>query len=676
MVGLSSLLDIARSALSTSQIALTVTGHNVSNVNTPGYSRQEAVLTEQPPINGQPGMAGTGVRATSIRRYTDLFVNRQLTVIQQNLGRLSTSKDELSRLENVFADSNNQGIAARLNDFFSALHDVSTNPHVPAPRSVLLAKTQQLATSLNQASSDLVAARQSLNFQVKQTVGEINSLSKQVATLNSQIVAAEVTGQNANDLRDQRELAVNELAKRIDVTTAESSTGGLTVFAARGQVLVEGPTIRQLEAVEDPDNSGLLSVGYSTGGTRPLSIDGLISNGRLRSLLDIRDTTVKGLEASFDRLAATLGNAVNTIHRQGYGLDGSTGHDLFAPGSITTSARAANQGAVAITGTAVTANSLHTFHDYEIRFSSPTAYSIVDTTTGAAIRGNYSGTALTAPSVDAPLSVVTGVNDTLTVTVDGVASGTITLAGAASPGLSYTSGTATAQELQTKINADTTLQAAGKSVVVAYDTTTNRFVITSNNTSSTSSVNVTGGTARASLGLLSGTSTASSGTYTSPMPLTFDGLSVSLTGAAAAGDVFEVNAYSHAAHDLTVVLTDPASVAAASTKSGAPGNNTNMLSLVALQSRQFASLAGGTLGDAYRTTAASLGVAVQTADRETTAQETLSDQIETLRAQVSGVSIDEELVNLIKFQRGFEAASRLVRVTDEMFQTLLSLKPY
>ena len=676
MIGLSSLFDIARSALSASQRALTVTGHNVANVNTPGYSRQEAVLVEQPPLNGQPGMVGMGVRAASIRRYTDQFVNRQLTVIEETLGRLSSSKDELFRLQNIFADSNNQGIAARLNDFFRSLQDVSTNPHGSASRSVLLANAKQLASSLNQASADLVSARQSLNFQVKQTVEEINSLSKQLATLNRQIVGAEVTGQHANDLRDQRELVVNELAKRIDVTTMENSIGALTVFAARGQVLVEGETVRQLEAVEDPDNSGLFSVGYSTGGTRPLSIDGLISNGRLRSLLDVRDTTVNELEASFDRLAATLGNAVNTIHRQGYGLKGSTGYDLFAPGSITTSARAANQGAVSISGTEVTANSLHTFHDYEIRFSSPTAYSIVDTTTGSAIRGNYSGTAITAPSVDAPLSIVTGVNDTLTVTVDGVASGTITLAGAASPGLTYSSGAALAQELQLKINADTTLQTAGKSVVVAYDTTTNRLIVTSNNATSTSSVNVTGGTARASLGLLSGTSTASSGTYTSPMTLTFDGLSVSLTGAAAAGDVFEVNAYSQAAKDLAVTLTDPDKVAASSTKNGAPGNNTNMLALVALQSRQFASLNGASFGEAYRTAAANLGVVASTAKREADAQSILKDQVETLRAQVSGVSIDEELVNLIKYQRGFEAASRLVRLTDEMFETLLALKPY
>ena len=675
MIGLTSLFDIARSALTTSQQALAVTGHNVANVNTPGYSRQETVLTERPPLNGQPGMVGTGVQATSIRRYTDQFINRQLMTVQQNLGRLSVSQEELSRLQNLFGDSNDQGIAARMNDFFSALQDVSTNPGEPAARSVLLANAGQLASSMNQVSSDLTTARQSLNFQVQQTVTEINSLSKQIAELNSQIVSAEATGQNANDLRDQRELALNDLATRIDITTVESGTGALTVFAARGQVLVDGSTVRQLSAIENPDNDGLFSIGYSTGGTRPLSIDALISDGRLRSLLDVRDTTVRDLEASFDRLAATLANAVNGIHRQGYGLDGSTGLDFFGPPAISTGAATANQGAAVINSSTITANSLLTFHDYEIRFSSGSSYSIVDTTTDATIRGNYTGTAITAPSSDNPLSIVTGTNDTITVTVDGVASGTITLAGAASPGLSYTSGTAISQEVQNKINADATLRAAGKTVAVTYDTTTNRLVITSNDTTASSAVNVTGGTARTSLGLTAGANTPATGTYTSPATLTFDGLSVTLTGAAASGDVFEVNSYSHAARDLAVALTNPSSVAASSTRTGIPGNNTNLLSMVALQQQRFASLDNGTLNDAYRAVAAELGVASQTADREKEAKDMLKDQIETLRAQVSGVSIDEELVNLMKFQRGFEAASRLVRLTDEMFQTLLSIKP-
>ncbi|SPP65178.1 flagellar hook-associated protein FlgK [Nitrospira lenta] len=674
MVGLNSLFDIARTALNTAQQALTVSGHNISNVNTPGYSRQEAVLTERPPINGQPGMTGTGVQATSIRRHVDRFIEQQLTVSDQTLGRLSVSRDELFRLQNIFGDSNDQGIGASLSEFFQGLQDVSTSPGESTARSVLLGKATQLASSLNQASSDLTNARSSLNFQVSQTITEINSLTTQLAELNGKIITAEVTGQNANDLRDQRQLALNELGQRIDITSIESGTGGLTVFAARGQVVVEGDTHRDLAAVASADNEGLFDVGYSTGGTRTVSLDRQITSGRLRALLDLRDTTVQGLQDQFDRIGATLSNAVNLIHRQGYGLDGSTGRDFFTPPAVTTQAGSANQGTAAIGSGAVTANSLLTFHDYEVQFNSATAYSIVNTTTGATIRGNYTGTAIAAPSSAAPLSIVTGTNDTLTVSVDGVTSGTITLTGAASPGQSYTSGAALAQEIQAKINADTTLQTAGLTVSATFDTATNRVVLTSNGTGTSSAVNVTGGNARTSLGLLGGTSTAASGTYSDPSTLIFDGISVTLSGTPAANDVFRVNSYRDSAGNLAVALTNPAAVAASSTRAGIPGNNATLLQLVALQHQQFASLNNTTLHDAYRSTAANLGVSAQTADREQTAQQILRDQIDTFRAQVSGVSIDEELVNLVKFQRGFEAAARLVRVTDEMFDTLLSLK--
>jgi flagellar hook-associated protein 1 len=211
-------------------------------------------------------------------------------------------------------------------------------------------------------------------------------------------------------------------------------------------------------------------------------------------------------------------------------------------------------------------------------------------------------------------------------------------------------------------------------VSATFDTTTNRLVLTSNGTGTTSAVDVTGGNARTGLGLLSGTSTAASGTYSDPSTFLFDGISVTLAGTPAADDVFRVNSYRASAGSLSVAVTNPASIAASSTRAGIPGNNDTLLQLVALQHRRFNSLDDNTLHDAYRGTAAELGVTAQTADREQTAQEILRDQIETFRAQVSGVSLDEELVNLVKYQRGFEAAARLVRATDEMFDTLMSLK--
>ncbi|HXF92877.1 MAG TPA: flagellar hook-associated protein FlgK [Nitrospiraceae bacterium] len=673
-MGITGLFDIAKSALYVAQQGLTVTGHNVANVNTPGYSKQEVMLSENQPVNLRPGQVGTGVQVTQIRRAVDAFVNRALTDSYESTGRLAVLRNELFRLQSLFADSNNQGLSALLDDFFKALSDVATAPSQSAPRSVLLAKAGTLAGGLRESALSLNQTRLALNAQAKQTIAEINALAAQIADLNGRIVSAEVTGQNANDLRDQRDRVLNDLAQRIAVTTFETSTGAVSVFIGQGLSLVEETTTRSLTAVENLDNGGLADVGYALSGTKTALITSQLSDGKLYGLLHVRDAVIPDLQRRLDTLAAALINEVNQVHRLGYGLDGSTGVDFFVPFSVTTAGKSANAGTGAIGNGTVAANSLLTFHDYEIRFSSPTTYSLVDSSTGAFVRGNYTGTVVTPPTPETPISIVTGTNDTLTVAVDGVASGTITLAGAGSPGRPYTSGADLASELQSKINADAALSAAGKSVIVTYDPTTNRFVITSNSADAASHVDVTGGTARAVLGLLSGTSTAASGTYSGPQNFVVDGLAVTVTGVPAAGDAFTFNSRTDAAKHFTVSLTNGRQVAASSTLAGLPGNNANLLALAALQEKPLAGLDGVTFNEAYRQAAADLGVAAQAADREFQARSFVQEQLQTFRAQVSGVSIDEELVAMLKYQRAFDAAAKLIVVADEMLQTLLALK--
>jgi flagellar hook-associated protein 1 FlgK len=672
-MGLGGLIDIGKTALNAAQQALTVTAHNVANVNTPGYSRQEAVLTERSPINGGPGQVGTGVQVTEIRRIVDSFINRELTSSHETLGQLAISRDQLFQIQNIFGDSNDQGIGAQLSEFFNSLQDVAATPSEVTSRAVLLAKSALLTNTITQAAGELSSRRSSVNDQVKQTITEINSLAARVAELNNKIAPVEISGQNANDLRDQRDQAINDLAQLIDISVIEGENGALSVFVGRGQVVVENHMSRNLIAVELLDNGGMVNVQYDTGSARSSDITSLISGGRLGGLLNIRDTIIPGLQASFDKLSSGLVNEVNQLHRQGYGLDGSTGLDFFSPVTVTVHDKSTNQGSATLASGQITANSLLTLQDYEIRFSSATAYSIVNTTTGATIKGNYTGIAVTAPSADVPVSIVTGTNDTLTVTVDGTASGTITLTGAASPGQSYTSGASLAVELQTKINADGTLQAAGRSVVVTYDASTSRFTITSNAATSISAVDVSGN-ASATLGLASGTTTAASGTYSGPQTFTIDGMQVSLSGVAVANDKFSVNSYSDSAKSISMSLTSASRVAASSTRAGVPGNNAIVLALVALQRKSIAAIGNTTFSDAYRVAATSVGVAAQSVDTRLDAQTILHEQLESFRAQSSGVSIDEELVNMLKYQRAFEAASRLIVMTDEMLQTLLNMK--
>ena len=669
MAGLFAIFDIAKLGLQANQRALQVVSQNLANVNTPGFSRQEAIFQETQAINVGAQLLGTGVQIVEVRRLVNNFVEAQINVSQQDTGRLQAQQDAFARLEGIFPDTANQGINAALNEFFNAFRDVANNPQGQTERTVLLDKASTLSQQFNKVANDLTHLRRDLNAQVNQTISEVNSLASQIGQLNGKITIAEAGGLTANDLRDQRGQLLNELGKRIEIHTFEDATGQVQVFVGRGNLLVERNTSLPLSGQAVASNGGYVNV-FSNGH----DISSFIGNGTLNGLLNQRDTTIPNVLNQINTLGASVVNEVNKVHINGYGLDSSTRNNFFSPLSITAAGNSGNTGTGTIGSGVITANGLLTMHDYEIRFSTPTAYSIVDNTTGATIKGNYTGTAITAPTTTVPALIIAGTNDTLNVTVDGVASGAITLTGAATPGKAYTSGADLAAEIQTQINADATLTAAGKSVAVTYDTTTNRFVIISNSGSASSAVGVTGGNARATLGLLAGTSTAASGTYGTPQTFNFDGISVQISGTQAANDVFEVSPTTDAAKNLTVALTDPNKVAVAATQAGVPNDSTNAFAIVALQTNTLVTLGNGTMSTYYSTLASTVGGSAQANAQALKGQESVQNQLETLRGQTSGVSTDEELTNMIKFERSYQAAAHLINTADELLQTLLAIK--
>ncbi|TAJ31103.1 MAG: hypothetical protein EPO64_02645, partial [Nitrospirae bacterium] len=397
------------------------------------------------------------------------------------------------------------------------------------------------------------------------------------------------------------------------------------------------------------------------------NISSLITSGKLKGLLDARDTVIPDQLKALDKLAAGLVTEVNQQHRQGYGLDGSTGQDFFSPLTVSATIPSTNAGTTSVSASAIAAPRLLTMHDYEVQFSAGSAYTLVDATSGVNVKGNYVGTAITVP-----LTVVAATADKLKAVVDGTTSGDLTL----TPG-TYT-GAQLATELQTRINADATLVAAGKTVAVTFDPTNSKLIVTSNSTATTSAVTFAapgaGSDARASLGLSAGTATATSGTFTSPQTFILDGVQVTVNGTPTAGDKLKVNAYNNSAQAMAVALTNTDKVAASASQAGLPSDNTNALALVALQSKSLVGLGNTTFTGAYSATATSLGVSANGADRDLKAQQALHDQLQVFRSEVSGVSMDEELVNLMKYQRSFEAASRLVTLTDEMLQTFMGFK--
>lgn len=667
MSGITTLFEIGKSALLASQKTISVIGQNVANVNTPGYSKQEAVLTEARALDGSPGQVGTGVVVGEIRRATDALIEAQLNTSHQKLGNLTAYRSALFQVQGLFGDSDDQGIGAAINDLFAALQDVATNPTDVTARTVLLSKAATLTSQLNQAATTLNDQRKSLNTQVGQTVTEINSLADQIADLNVKINEATIRGQNANDLRDQRARLLNDLGDRINVTFFEDSSGQLSVFTGRGQVLVEKGATYDLATSTRADNDGYADVHYAFGSGATQDITDFITGGKLKGLLAARDTAIPDTLEALDRLTAAVVTEINQQHRQGYGLDGSTGKDFFSTLSVSSTIPDDNGGDTYVSASSITAPKLLTLHDYEIRFTAGPTYTLVDATTGENVQGNYVGTAITAP-----LTVVAGTADKFRATVDGTTSGNVTLTAG-----TYT-GDQLATEVQTQINADATLAAAGKTVTVTWDPTNSRLVVTSDSTATSSAVTfaapTAGSDARASLGLSAGTATATSGSFSSGASFTLDGIKVTITGTPSAGDKLKVNAYGGAAAAASVSLSNANQVAASSSQGGLPGDNANALALVALQSKSITGLGSVTFSGAYRAAATSLGATAQGADRDMRAQQGLQDQLEVYRGEVSAVSMDEELINLLKYQRMFEMASRLIQLTDELLQTMINMR--
>jgi flagellar hook-associated protein 1 FlgK len=193
---------------------------------------------------------------------------------------------------------------------------VATNPNDLSARTVLLSKATALAGRFNQSAADLTAAQEFLDHQVGQTITDVNRLTSQIANLNSEIASAEFTGQQANDLRDERGVALANLGELIEVSSIEDATGQLTVFAGRGHILVDKERTYQLLAVQNLSNNGLLDVQYDAGAGPTTSLAPVIQSGRLKGLLDVRDQTIPTLRTSLDTLASEVTTQVRISSRR------------------------------------------------------------------------------------------------------------------------------------------------------------------------------------------------------------------------------------------------------------------------------------------------------------------------------------------------------------------------
>ena len=350
-MSVNAIFNTAQTGLNAQKIAIEVTSENIANVNTPGYSRQRAILETAPTTtyNGFP--LGSGVKVTAIQRSYDDYLQTLLKNENSTLGYNSTLYTSMQRIEQLFNEFTTDGIGTMTQEFFTSWQDLAMNPQGMPERQMVIDKAQFLIDSLHRVNSYLTDVKTQADRGIPGVLEETNSKLQQIAALNAQIQQAESLSANANELRDQRELLVREIAGKVGINYTEETDGTLTIrLATGGQTLVDHYKYATMYANHNGTNNDVMltPTGNPPPGKAPLADTNVTatvggpanSQGEIGGLLQVRNTTVDKYLGQLDEFAFNLVNVMNGVHATGYGLDGVTGRNFFTPLAVTAGASA------------------------------------------------------------------------------------------------------------------------------------------------------------------------------------------------------------------------------------------------------------------------------------------------------------------------------------------------
>lgn len=347
MPGLNTSLSIAVQALQANQGALNVTSNNIANVNTPGYSRQVAILNEAPTFQENNITFGGGVTLEQFQSVRDQLLQLRIYEETQQQGNSETQFNSLSQIEGIFSNPS-QGVGGALSAFFNSLSQLSTNPTDANARQAVLTSANNLANSFHQAVSSLTTIGTGLDQSVPQTVDQINRLTSQIATLNGQVAQMQGLGKDPGTVQDQRDELIRQLSGLINISVTQTEHG-LTLTTANGVPLV---VANQSYGLQSNANNSVLEHVYSAQGQ---DITSQIQGGQLGGTLQVRDQALPQLFSQLNDLASQFATSFNMQHAAGFDASGNAGQNFFNPLPSTTDA-AANFG-VAITNPSLIAAS-------------------------------------------------------------------------------------------------------------------------------------------------------------------------------------------------------------------------------------------------------------------------------------------------------------------------------
>ena len=344
MGGLSGTLGIAINALMADQGSLEVTANNIANANTPGYTREQAILAEQQPVQIGNLLFGEGVVLQSIQSIRDPVLELRIQQENQIQGQLGSFIGGANQIQALFNETQGVGLESVISQFFNSFQALSTDPTSLPLRQGVLSAAQSLVDAFHQASASLQQIQTGLDQTVTQDVTQVNLLASEIAKVNAQISSARVSGQSAGALIDQRTQLVNQLSNLIGLNITNNESGTYTISTENGTPLVVGVQSFTLQTQMDPA-SGTQHVYFNQN-----DITSTITEGALGGTLQVRDQTVPSVLNSLDTLAASIVSSVNAQHSAGYDLSGNPGGNFFTP--LTGTAGAATQISLTVTNPA------------------------------------------------------------------------------------------------------------------------------------------------------------------------------------------------------------------------------------------------------------------------------------------------------------------------------------
>lgn len=579
-MSLSASLQIGRSALTASQVAIQVTGNNFSNAATPGYNRQIVSLAPTRDTRYGSALLGRGVEVQGIQRQVDSALLSRLHNGLSNETSAATDHELLSAVESTLNELTDNDLSSQFSQFFNAWSELANNPASQGGRSLVVQQGRTLSGFVQNLRRDLSGLRTQIDQQLDANVAKADQILSDIATINSNIVQAEAGSSIANGLRDQRDTLVAELSQYLDVTAVEQPSGSVDILVGSLPVVLAGDS-RGIQLVRESNGSGI-DVRVQI---RDPQEDLTISSGRIGSLIEQRGTLVDDTIDRLDDISAQLIFQVNRVHSSGYGstpltsVRGTTG--VSAPDSVLALNDPDNQSLAALPFQPVNGGFLVT------------------------VRNTASGS-------------------TQTVRVDVDLDG---LDNAGQPGFADDTSLADIRDalsaipnLNASINSDGTLSigaVAGYDFSFAEDTSGALAVL---------------------------------------------GVNTYFTGTSAA--------------DIGVrqeLIDQPQMLNAGQTTGGTPSDNAAALAISLIQDRPNQALGGSTIVGSWQDAAQSIGLRTDAAASRASSTRIVRESLEAQRSAVSGVSVDEESINLLTYQRQYQGAARFISVVDEMTQTLISL---